>query len=186
LLRSRRNSRTDSTTGLTILLAAGLGAGAMYLLDPSRGRRRRRLIADKVNRAVHQASDSIETTGRHLTNRARRLAAAARRSVTVDDAEEAVICERVRAALGRVVSNSGAIEVDVDEGTVFLWGDIPAEEATELLECVAAVRGVRSVEDRLTRHVSASDRSGLNGSSDLESGIEPRIPPTAADGTASG
>jgi hypothetical protein len=155
LFRSRKAPRIDPNTGFAILLAAGIGAGAMYLLDPSRGRRRRRLIADKLTSVAHRTSDALGAHGRDLANHARGLAASARRPFRRSDADDAVVSERVRAELGRVVSYPGAIEVDVDDGTVFLWGDVPADEADDLLACAAAVRGVRSVEDRLTRRISA-------------------------------
>jgi uncharacterized membrane protein len=146
-----------------ILLAAGAGAGMMYLLDPSRGRRRRRLLADKVVHAAHVAGDAASTTGRDLANHARGAAAVARRRIQSKDADDEVIAERVRAELGRVVSHPGAIEVDVDEGLVTLRGDVLSEEADDLLACVAKVRGVEDVENMLQYHEEAGRIPSLQG-----------------------
>jgi hypothetical protein len=51
------------------LLLAGIGAGAMYLLDPNSGRRRRALVRDKavhLSRKVQCAADAV---GKDLANR---------------------------------------------------------------------------------------------------------------------
>lgn len=56
----------------------GLGAAAMYLLDPQQGRRRRALIRDQLTHARRVVRERASGTARDLGNRARGLAAEAR------------------------------------------------------------------------------------------------------------
>jgi uncharacterized membrane protein len=150
---------------LSALLAAGAGAAMMYLLDPARGRRRRRLLADKVVHVVHVARDAAETTGRDLSNHARGLKATVRRPLDDGEADDAIIRERVRAELGRVVSHPGAIEVSVDQGLVTLAGAVLTDEAESLVSCVRKVRGVSDVEDQLDRYDKPGNVPALQGES---------------------
>jgi len=148
---------------LPLLVAAATGASVMYLMDPARGRRRRRLVADKVRHMAHIAGDTAAVTARDLANHARGLAAAAQRPFAGDDADDSVIHGRVRAELGRIVSHPGSVEVMVDQGCVVLSGPVLSDEVSSLLSGVAKVRGVRDVEDRLERHETAESVPGLQG-----------------------
>src|SRR5438309_8583417 len=96
--------------GLSLLGGIGLGAGLMYFLDPQQGRRRRALVRDQLASLRSRADDAFSCTGRDLAHRAQGTAAAARSLVSADDADDRVIGERVRSALGRVVSHPSAIE----------------------------------------------------------------------------
>jgi len=55
--------------------AVVLGMGVMYLLDPSSGRRRRRLVRDKAVRAAHQVEFGARRTAADVRHRARDLRA---------------------------------------------------------------------------------------------------------------
>ena len=135
--------------GLALVGGVGLGAALMYLLDPDRGRRRRHLMRDQLVHAGRVAGHSLQTSSHDLRNRARGVAAAARSRVTPDHADDVVIVERVRSALGRAVSHPGALTVTADQGRVTLGGPVLAGEVDALLGAVRAVRGVRDVENRL-------------------------------------
>lgn len=52
-------------------LAAGLGAGLMYILDPDRGRSRRAFARDKVTSAVNKTGAAISRKSHDLKDRAR-------------------------------------------------------------------------------------------------------------------
>jgi hypothetical protein len=58
---------------LTILGGLGLGAAAMYLLDPNGGRRRRALIRDKAVGLSNDLRQTVEARSRDLGNRAKGL-----------------------------------------------------------------------------------------------------------------
>jgi hypothetical protein len=48
-----------------------MGAGLMYFLDPTYGRRRRSLVQDKVVRFTHATRGAVGPTSRDLGNRVR-------------------------------------------------------------------------------------------------------------------
>ncbi len=58
-----------------------VGALAMYVFDPQRGRRRRALARDKAIHAAHVAGDRIGSTSRDLRNRAQGLVSETRSSL---------------------------------------------------------------------------------------------------------
>ena len=150
-----------------LLIGVGVGAAIAYMLDPNRGRRRRALVADQVRRASGKTRDAIDATMRDMTNRAVGIAAAARGRLANDDVDDATVIERVRAKLGRVCSHPRAIDVEVDDGNVTLRGPLLKSELDTVLGGVAAVRGVRSVNNELELHVSAEGVPSLQGSSNV-------------------
>lgn len=139
------------------------GIGLMYLLDPERGRRRRAILRDKVARALDATGDAVGTTGRDLRNRTRGLFAEAKSLVRREPVSDEVLAERVRAALGRVVTHPGSIEVTARDGRVTLSGPVLAREVDDLVSCISKVRGVREVENDLAAHKQAGDVPGLQG-----------------------
>lgn len=58
----------------------GLGAAAMYLFDPERGRRRRALVSDQMTRARRIIRERASGAARDLGNRAYGAGAEARRA----------------------------------------------------------------------------------------------------------
>jgi hypothetical protein len=107
--------------------------------------------------------NSVETTARDVSNRARGVVAEARGALKRGSTDERVLRERIRAELGLVVSYPGAITVSVHEGAAVLEGAVLEGEADAMRSAVARVRGVRSVEDRLERHVAPAPELGLQG-----------------------
>ena len=55
---------------VTFIKGAAIGAGLMYLFDPSRGRQRRAWIRDTTARTWNETGDTIEKRTRDLSNRA--------------------------------------------------------------------------------------------------------------------
>ena len=108
---------------LAIAAAIGLGAALMYFLDPDSGRRRRARLGIAPERGAAQGNGSGDDT---------------------------LLAERVRAALGRVVEDPDAIDVRVRDGCVILKGPVTAAEIGEIVACAGRVRGVQSVENRLS------------------------------------
>ena len=91
-----------------------------------------------------------------------------------EDVSGAVLEERVRAAVGRAVSNPGAIEVDALGGTVVLSGSVLARELEELLSTARGVRGVEDVENRLAVFESPEEIPALQGARGPRSAPRPR------------
>jgi uncharacterized membrane protein len=148
------------------------GAGLMYLLDPDRGARRRALVRDQAARARHRLAEGAEATGRDLRNRAKGTAAELRSRFRRESAGDEILHERVRSALGRVVSHPGAVEVSAAEGCVTLQGQVLADELDDLLRAVRGVRGVTEVRNELEVRSSAEGVPALQGGRRREARFE--------------
>jgi BON domain-containing protein len=146
------------------LTAAGLGAAAMYLLDPGRGRRRRARLGEVVVHVAHRAQATTGVTVRDVRHRLSGMAARALDRLRVEPTPpDDVLVERVRARLGRLVSHPGAIEVAAKGGTVTLKGPVFEAEFEQLMNGASAVAGVTAVENRLEPHRDAAHVSALQG-----------------------
>src|SRR5207245_245605 len=137
---------------LFVLSGMGVGAGLMYFLDPDRGNRRRALVRDKMVHLLHESGDAMGTISHDLGHRTAGLAAETRSRFRREDVSDAVLVERVRSKIGRVISHPRSVEITAAEGHVTLSGPILAREVDDLLAAVASVRGVRGVENRLEVH----------------------------------
>lgn len=147
----------------TLLVGAALGVSAMYLLDPGSGRRRRALVRDKARRTARKTGDSIERTSRHLANRTRGAAAELQRRLRADTADDSVMMQRIRSAIGRAASHPHALEVTVHDGRARLSGPILASEVDAVLAKARAVRGIADVENALEVHDSPANTPALQG-----------------------
>src|SRR5438128_1284369 len=80
--------------------SAALGAAAMFVFDPDKGRRRRALLRDKARRSFTNAARILQVSARDLGHRARGLRASARRVLARKRAtDDLVLIERVRAKM---------------------------------------------------------------------------------------
>ncbi len=144
--------------------SAAIGAVAMYLSDPDKGKRRRALARDKMQSMLTKTSNAIDITSRDLSNRAQGLRAEASRRIskrnTVSD--DQLVVERVRSKIGRAISHPHAVKVHAQQGRVILSGPILAQEKAHLLSVVRAVPGVAEIDDALEVHETA-DISSLQG-----------------------
>lgn len=145
--------RTIDTDRLGMALGAfAMGAGAMFLLDPDRGRRRRTLIGHKLIHASHVAADASRKTAEYVRGRCRGLLHETRRHFRDEAVPDAKLVARVRSAIGRACSHPRAIQVGACDGCVVVCGPVLTEEADQLIHAVSRVPGVRAVEDRLEPH----------------------------------
>jgi hypothetical protein len=126
----------------------------MYLLDPDRGRRRRALLRDKMNRAAHTGVEAVGVAGRDLAHRTTGVAARMKRTLVHEPVDDDVLAERVRAQLGRYVSHPRALEISAAAGVVTLRGPILEGEVPPLLRAVERIPGVREVSPELDEHVT--------------------------------
>jgi BON domain len=156
--------------GLSFGAGLGMGISVMYLVDPDRGKRRRALLRDKCVSATRKTGEVIEVTARDFTNRAQGIAASIQSRFTSAEADDAVLVDRVRSKLGRIVSHPGAIEVASENGNVTLSGPILEAEVDSLLACVKAVQGVNELANNLEVHKEAGNYPALQG------GREPQRP----------
>jgi uncharacterized membrane protein len=149
-----------------LISGLGLGAGLMFLLDSSAGRRRRALVRDKLAYCQRKLQDGFQATSRDLKNRGTGLLAGLKSFSKRDDLPDQVLVARVRSKLGRVCSHPRAIEVTVSRGDVTLSGPVLAYEMNDIISAVSSVRGVKRLENRLEGHQEAGQVSGLQGPSE--------------------
>ena len=125
-----------------------LGALAMYIADPSQGRRRRAMFQDKVSHATHSTSKLMEQTLHDARNRWSGVQASAWRLLSPRQAkpiDDHVLEARVRSRLGRAMSHLHDVEVHAQQGRVSLSGNFDSEAQEKVLALVAAIPGVESV-----------------------------------------
>ena len=149
---------------IAVFTGAVMGAATMYVLDPSRGRRRRARLREAALHTSHSATAVAAMTARDVEHRVSGLAARTLdRLIEKPSPSDAVLAERVRARLGRLLSHPGAIDVIANNGTVTLRGPIFEAEVEQMLGGVGAVAGVASIENQLQPHRDAARVSALQG-----------------------
>ncbi len=144
----------------TFLSGMGLGAAVMFLLEPS-AHRRRAVVRDKATSAARRVARFSGKASRDLANRARGLSMEAYGRMREDNPTGETLAARVRARLGRAVSDPGALTVLVNDGRVTLRGPVLANELDDLIDAVSRVRGVRSVVNELDGHREAGNAPAL-------------------------
>ena len=158
----------------TALYGVLVGATAMYLFDPDRGRARRAIVRDKAASGVCRLEDALDVAFRDLRNRTTGLLAELRSWLRTGPVPDDVLVDRIRSHIGRVVSHPRAIEVTARDGNVTLLGPVLAAEHKNLYRCVALVPGVNRVEDQLEVHETAENVPALQGGAP-RSGVRPDI-----------
>jgi uncharacterized membrane protein len=146
-----------------LLTGTALGAGLMYLLDPVSGKRRRAFTKDRMTHLVKETDRLVGQTGRDLRNRYEGAMAEAKRFWTPEAVADDVLADRVRTALGRVISHPRSVEVSAEHGWITLSGPIIASEERQLLRRIRNVPAVRGVENKLEVYKSTAHISGLQG-----------------------
>ena len=140
-------------------LGCGVGVLAALLLDPRRGAARRALVREKALSGARHIAADIVRNARDLTQRGKgRIYELSHLDETVPDS---LLVERVRAQIGRAVSHSRPIRVEALDGCVLLSGPILAAEVQPLVEIIAKVRGVKSIESQLDVHEDAGSLPSL-------------------------
>ncbi|HEX5580856.1 MAG TPA: BON domain-containing protein [Gemmatimonadaceae bacterium] len=135
--------------GPALLIGAAAGAALVYLFD-SKGRRRRRVAAEKAGSYTRKSARYMSKRARDLRNRAQGVVAETRGRFSSGDADDDTLVARVRSQLGHHVSHVGEVETSAEDGVVTLRGSVLANELGDLLGAIRAVRGVREVRNELT------------------------------------
>jgi hypothetical protein len=147
----------------TFTRGALLGAGLMYIMDPSRGGRRRARVRDKGSRAWRRSALFMGKAGRDLRNRARGGFAEAVSQLKTGEASDWVVEERVRAKLGRLITHPHAVDVKSVGGSVTLSGPILRHETGSLITALQSIPGVVDVVNRLEEHETGAHIPALQG-----------------------
>lgn len=133
--------------------AGALGASLEFFFDPAGGRRRRHAARDRILSAMRRGERRAVRRARRAESRtvgiARRMLNA-RRSHP-EPVDDVALAHRVETDLFRRAHVAkGQIDVNAEEGTVFLRGVVERPEEAERMALVAAgIPGVHAVENLL-------------------------------------
>jgi len=130
---------------LLVAGAFGVGALTMYLADPDRGKRRRALIKDACVHSAHELQRFGRRLQKDLENRVQGTIAEHHHPVSDEQVSDAVLKQRIRSALGRVLSRPRAVQVSCTKGSVYLAGWVFAHEVDDLNRTTRAIPGVKEV-----------------------------------------
>lgn len=142
------------SSGLWLAAGAAVGAAAMYLFDPIRGKARRARIQEKAASAVRRGGYEMTGRAEDVLNRAKGAVAKARASLARAGGDDELIADRVRSRMGHVTEHADHIETQVVRGVVSLRGTVSRAERHRLVEEARGVPGVKRVQDLLVSRAS--------------------------------
>lgn len=152
-MQGRREARRRPK-GRMLAFVAGTGAGAAagFLLDPAEGRRRRHMLRDRMAAKLRRGSREAGKQARNVAGKAQGVVAGATPpgrdpSELNDPALEA----KVETELFRPPEMpKGSVDVNVEDGVVFLRGEVEDREQMQaVIERARAVEGVSQLESLL-------------------------------------
>jgi hypothetical protein len=148
----RRGGVSPSTASGAALGALAIGVGAMWLLDPARGRGRRAWVGQKATRFFNQTGRFLNATGRHLRNKGKgyyyETTGAVRHAG--EYLTDSTIAERVRSALGRLgLPGASSVGVRCTEGRICLSGRCAADDVDRILGTTRNIAGVRGIDNEM-------------------------------------
>ena len=147
----------------TFLLGAAAGAAAAHFLDPDNGARRRNTLRDRGASQARSAASTAQSQASHVAGQAKGAASAVTPSSTrLEDADDVTLARKVETEIFRPEdAPKGQVDVNVENGIVFLRGKIERPEIIKDLESRARkVQGVREVENLLHTPGSSSPAPG--------------------------
>lgn len=151
-----QTTRNTDMQWLNWIGGMAVGALAMYIADPSEGRRRRALLQDKMTHYSHQTQKMVGSTVRDARNRLTGLQSEASRMMSSRQAkplDNHVLEARVRSRIARAMPEFDEIEVTADDGIITLSGDIHADYEDQLIELVEGIPGVEGVNHGMQSYV---------------------------------
>ena len=143
-----------------------LGAGLMFLFDPRSGAVRRATIRQKATRTAHEVEMAAGIGARDLQHRAEGIAARLERIVTGRESTVSAdqLVARVRCELGHVCSHPRAVDVRAKgDGRIELKGPILRADLGRVIDTVAHVPGVTTIDDDLEVHDHPQGHPALQG-----------------------
>jgi hypothetical protein len=134
-------------------LAAALGGAALaYFMDPQNGRRRRHVTRDRALALTRLGVRRGRKLVHHVSSDARGYVERARHSGAYrEELDDATLVDKVESIVFRDRDvPKGQINVNAENGVVFLRGEVEQPELVATLEArVLKVRGVRGVQNLL-------------------------------------
>jgi hypothetical protein len=153
-----RRRRSRGSVVRTAGLAAGTGAAGAYFFDPDNGNRRRSVARDRIaavaRRAGRKTANAAETSATIVANKTKGMAWEAKRAAQPERpaANDQALTDRVKSQILRAPdSPKGSVNINVEDGIVYLRGELDGERSKALVDAARSVEGVRGVEDLLHR-----------------------------------
>ena len=138
---------------MPFFMAAALGGAALaYFMDPQNGRRRRHVTRDRTLSLARHGLRRSRKLVHHVSSDARGYVERVLHSGgTSEDLDDATLVDRVESIVFRDRDvPKGQINVNAENGVVFLRGEVSEPELVTALETrVRKVRGVRGVQNLL-------------------------------------
>src|ERR687895_138490 len=138
-----------------ILFGAAIGAAAAWFLDPNEGTRRRNVVRDKTMKYARQGKEQAAGKAAYAGSTIKGKATAAAPGTGREPAGERLNAPALQAKVESEIFRSadapkGKVSVNVEDGIVFLRGELDDQATIEgLREAAASVDGVRGVENLL-------------------------------------
>ncbi|HEY1276762.1 MAG TPA: BON domain-containing protein [Thermoleophilaceae bacterium] len=139
----------------TLLTGAAVGAAAVWFLDPDNGKQRQAVARDKAMKYARSGKDQAVQKADYAAGVAKGAAASAAPGTSRPDAGERLndpaLARKVESEIFRSEdAPKGQVSVNVQDGVVFLRGEVDDEGTIEQLATGAEqVEGVRKVENLL-------------------------------------
>jgi osmotically-inducible protein OsmY len=130
-------------------LAGAIGAALAYFFDPDNGRRRRKIAVDKAGKLARRAGQQAQgaaAQAQGLKEKATHLSEQEK-----PQPDDVTLARKVESEIFRDADvPKGQINVNVEDGVVYLRGELEQPDLIEDLETQARkVQGVRGVENLL-------------------------------------
>jgi osmotically-inducible protein OsmY len=160
--RAKAKASGPSTKAVGAAGAVGLAAG--YFLDPDSGRRRRHIARDRAFALFRRGAGRTRREAEYRVHQAEGMVEAAKSKAAPEKpaANDQALAERVRSEIFQPAdAPKGSVNVNVEEGVVYLRGEVKRpEEIRKLVQEAGAVDGVRGVENLL--HTPLTSRRDLS------------------------
>ena len=149
--------RSRSNVPFYIAAAAG-GAAFMYFADQENGRRRRHITRDRALSLARHGTRRGRKLVHHVSSDAKGYVERAKhaRGGAAEELDDATLVDKVESIVFRDRDvPKGRININAENGVVFLRGEVDSPELVSALEeRVAKVRGVRGVKNLLNASAS--------------------------------
>ena len=137
----------------SLMIGAAAGAAAVWFLDPNDGARRRNVARDKALKYARQTGAQAQRQASYAAGQAKGMAQEAAPTSGKDREElnDPALARKVETEIFRDAdAPKGAVVVNVENGVVYLRGEVSDEDEIRTLgEKAGKVEGVRSVENLL-------------------------------------
>ena len=151
--RSNKSRWNDPSRAATALGGSGLGLVLMYFFDPQSGKRRRHVVRDRTLAFFRRIGRAFARLGRRQQSYAYGLSQRALhlREQAKPGMDDVTLTRKIETVIFRDAdAPKGQVDVNVEDGIVFLRGEVQTPEQYGQLEREArGVKGVRDVHNLL-------------------------------------